>query len=96
MWIQDSVVSENLESGVHVQGVLWLCIENNLVYGQVRRRGVILACPGGGGGNHFVNNTVVEDEPLTVWNFVVAKLIDIDIARHFSRLIPIGTQPTHS
>jgi len=38
------------------------------VYGQVRRRGIIVASPKGGGKNSIVNNTVVENQPLSLWN----------------------------
>jgi len=37
-------------------------------YGQVRRRRIVVACPDGGGKNVIVNNTVVENQPLTLWN----------------------------
>jgi hypothetical protein len=43
-------------------------VYNNLIYGQVRRRGIVVSCPTGGGKNYLVNNTVVEDEPITIAN----------------------------
>jgi hypothetical protein len=38
------------------------------VYGQVRRRGIIVASPQRGGKNTIANNTIVEEQPLTLWN----------------------------
>jgi len=67
--IRGNVVRHNSSYGLHLYpSIRNSRIENNLVYGQVRRRGIILACPVSGGGNRIVNNTVVEDEPLAVRN----------------------------
>jgi copper-binding protein NosD len=43
-------------------------VYNNLIYGQVRRRGIVISCPSGGGKNWIVNNTIVEDQPITIAN----------------------------
>jgi len=67
--VSGNIVRHNASYGLH----LYPSIKNsrvvsNLVYGQVRRRGIIVACPQGGGKNFIVNNTVIEDQPLTIWN----------------------------
>jgi parallel beta-helix repeat protein len=67
--IRGNVVRHNASYGLHLYpSIKNSRIENNLVYGQVRRRGIIVAAPEGGGKNIIVNNTVVEDQPLTLWN----------------------------
>jgi len=67
--LRGNVVRHNASYGLHLYPALKnSVIVNNLVYGQVRRRGIIVACPEGGGQNQIVNNTVVEDQPLTIWN----------------------------
>lgn len=67
--VQGNVVRHNASFGLHLYpSIKNARIVNNLVYGQVRRRGIIVACPEGGGKNVVVNNTVVENQPLTIWN----------------------------
>jgi len=67
--IRGNVVRHNASYGLHLYPAIKnSLIVNNLVYNQVRRRGIIVACPKGGGRNKIVNNTVVEDQPLTIWN----------------------------
>jgi len=67
--LRGNIVRHNASFGLH----LYPSIKNSrivgdLIYGQVRRRGIIVACPDGGGRNVIVNNTIVEDQPLTIWN----------------------------
>lgn len=67
--IRGNVVRHNASYGLHLYSAIRnSLIANNLVYNQVRRRGIIVACPEGGGRNRILNNTVVEDQPLTLWN----------------------------
>ncbi|MDP2899089.1 MAG: right-handed parallel beta-helix repeat-containing protein [bacterium] len=67
--VQGNIVRHNASYGLHLYpSIKNSRVVNNLVYGQVRRRGIIVACPEGGGKNVIVNNTVVEDQPLTIWN----------------------------
>jgi hypothetical protein len=67
--VRGNVVRHNASYGLHLYpSIKNSRIENNLVYGQVRRRGIIVVSPEGGGKNVVVNNTVVEDQPLTLWN----------------------------
>jgi len=67
--VSGNIVRHNASYGLHLYpSIKNARVVHNLVYGQVRRRGIIVACPKGGGGNVIVNNTVVEDQPLTIWN----------------------------
>ena len=67
--VSGNIVRHNASYGLHLYpSIKNSRIVNNLVYGQVRRRGIIVACPQGGGKNVIVNNTVVENAPLTIWN----------------------------
>jgi len=67
--VSGNIVRHNASFGLHLYpSIKNSRIVNNLVYGQVRRRGIIVACPQGGGKNVIVNNTVVENAPLTIWN----------------------------
>ena len=67
--VRGNVVRHNASFGLHLYpSIKNSRIENNLVHGEVRRRGIIVSCPEGGGKNVVVNNTVVEDQPLTIWN----------------------------
>jgi parallel beta-helix repeat protein len=69
LMIRNNIVRHNASYGLHLYpSIKNSHIVNNLVYGQVRRRGIIVACPKGGGKNILVNNTVVENQPLTLWN----------------------------
>ncbi|MBI2929916.1 MAG: right-handed parallel beta-helix repeat-containing protein [Verrucomicrobia bacterium] len=64
-----NVVRHNASYGLHLYpSIKNSVIANNVVHGQVRRRGIIVACPKGGGRNRIVNNTVADDQPLTIWN----------------------------
>jgi len=87
--VQGNIVRHNASYGLHLYpSIKNSRIVNNLVYGQVRRRGIIVACPNGGGKNVIVNNTVVEDQPLTIWNgngeVVVNNILVADGAGVFS------------
>jgi len=67
--VRGNIVRHNASYGLHLYpSIKNSRVLNNLVYGQVRRRGIIVACPEGGGKNVIANNTVVEDQPLTLWN----------------------------
>ena len=67
--VSGNVIRHNASYGLHLYpSIKDARVVNNLVYGQVRRRGIIVACPQGGGRNTIVNNTVVEEQPLTIWN----------------------------
>ena len=67
--VRGNVVRHNASFGLHLYpSIKNARIENNLVFGQVRRRGIIVSCPEGGGKNTIVNNTVVDAHPLTLWN----------------------------
>lgn len=67
--VRANVVRHNASFGLHLYpAIKQATVENNIVYGQVKRRGIIVACPKGGGRNRIVNNTVVDDSPLTIWN----------------------------
>jgi len=67
--IRGNIVRHNASYGLHLySSIKNSVIADNLVYGQVRRRGIIVACPEGGGKNVIVNNTVVENQPITIWN----------------------------
>jgi len=64
-----NVIRHNASYGLHLySSIKNSVVANNLVYGQVRDRGIIVSCPEGGGKNVIVNNTVVENHPLTIWN----------------------------
>jgi len=43
-------------------------IAGNIVYGQVRNRGIIVSCPDGGGKNMIINNTIADDQGIAIWN----------------------------
>lgn len=48
--VRGNIVRHNASYGLHLYpSIKNSQIENNLVYGQVRRRGIIVACPAGGG-----------------------------------------------
>jgi len=67
--IRSNIVRHNASYGLHLySSIKNSVIANNLVYGQVRRRGIIVACPDGGGKNVIVNNTVVDNQGVTIWN----------------------------
>lgn len=67
--IRNNIVRHNASFGLHLYpSIKSSHVANNLVYGQVRRRGIIVACPEGGGRNTIINNTVVENQPLAIWN----------------------------
>jgi parallel beta-helix repeat protein len=67
--VRGNVVRHNASFGLHLYpSIKNSRVENNLVHGQVRRRGIIVSCPEGGGKNVIANNAVVEDQPLTIWN----------------------------
>lgn len=67
--LRGNVVRHNASYGLHLySSIKNSVVANNLVYGQVRDRGIIVSCPEGGGKNVIVNNTVVENHPLTIWN----------------------------
>jgi parallel beta-helix repeat protein len=67
--VRGNVVRHNASYGLHLYpSIKNSRTVNNLVYGQVRRRGIVVACLDGGGKNVIVNNTVVENQPLTLWN----------------------------
>ena len=67
--IRGNIIRHNASYGLHLySSIKNSIIANNLVYGQVRRRGIIVSCPEGGGKNVIVNNTVVEDQGITIWN----------------------------
>ena len=67
--VRGNVVRHNASFGLHLYpSIKNSRIENNVVHGQVKRRGIIVACPKDGGRNHIINNTVVDDAPLTIWN----------------------------
>jgi hypothetical protein len=60
--IRGNIVRHNASYGLQLYPSLKnSVIANNVVHGQVRRRGIIVACPKGGGHNRIINNTVVED-----------------------------------
>ncbi len=64
-----NIIRHNASYGLHLYpSIRNSVVADNLVYGQVRDRGIIVACPPGGGGNTIVNNTVVEDQPLAIWS----------------------------
>jgi parallel beta helix pectate lyase-like protein len=67
--VRGNIVRHNANFGLHLYPSIKMSrIENNVVYGQARRSGIIVSCPPGGGRNVIVNNTVVEQHPLTIWN----------------------------
>lgn len=67
--IRANIVRHNASYGLHLYpSIKNSIIADNLVYGQVRRRGIIVACPEGGGKNMIVNNTVVENQPIAIWD----------------------------
>jgi parallel beta-helix repeat protein len=69
LMIRNNIVRHNASYGLHLYpSIKNSQIVNNLVYGQVRRRGIIVASPQGGGKNTIINNTVVENQPLALWN----------------------------
>lgn len=64
-----NIIRHNAGYGLHLySSIKNSVIANNLVYGQVHGRGIIVACPEGGGKNVIVNNTVVDDQAITIWN----------------------------
>ncbi len=66
--LRGNVIRHNASFGLHLYpSIKNSRVENNLVYGQVRRRGIVVSCPTGGGKNIIVNNTVVEQQQLTIW-----------------------------
>jgi parallel beta-helix repeat protein len=66
--ICNNIIRHNASFGLHLYpSISSSVIANNLVYGQVRRRGIIVSCPEGSGKNTIVNNTVVEDQGITIW-----------------------------
>ncbi len=66
---RNNIVRHNAGYGLHLySSIKNSVIANNLVYGQVRGRGIIVSCPGDGGKNIIVNNTVVDEQALTIWN----------------------------
>jgi hypothetical protein len=66
--VRGNVVRHNANFGLHLYPALQNSrIENNLLYGQVRGSGIIVSCPAGGGKNIIVNNTVVGQHPLIIW-----------------------------
>ena len=67
--IRNNIIRHNASYGLHLYpSIKNSVIVNNLVHGQMRRRGIIISCPRGGGKNVIVNNTVVEDQGITIWN----------------------------
>jgi parallel beta-helix repeat protein len=67
--IHSNIVRHNASYGLHLYpSIKNSVISNNLVYGQVRKRGIIVACPDGGGKNVIVNNTIVENDAISIWN----------------------------
>ena len=67
--VRGNVVRHNASFGLHLYpSIKNSIIENNVVHGQMRRRGIIVSCPPGGGRNRIVQNTVVDEAPLTIWN----------------------------
>lgn len=66
---RNNIVRHNAGYGLHLySSIKNSVIANNLVYGQMRGRGIIVSCPDGGGKNTIVNNTVVDRQSLTIWN----------------------------
>jgi hypothetical protein len=67
--VRGNIIRHNASFGLHLYpSIKESQVENNLVHGHVRGRGIILACPEGGGKNRVLNNTVVESSsPLTIW-----------------------------
>ena len=66
--VRGNIVRHNASFALHLYpSIKNSRIENNLIYGQVRRRGIIVSCPTGGGKNVIVNNTVIEQLPFTLW-----------------------------
>jgi parallel beta-helix repeat protein len=68
--VRGNIIRHNASYGLHLYpSIQESLVENNLIHGQVRARGIILACPEGGGRNRVVNNTVVERaNPITLWS----------------------------
>jgi parallel beta-helix repeat protein len=67
--VRGNVVRHNASYGLHLYpSIKEARVENNLVYGQVRGRAAIIACPEGGGRNRIVHNTIVDREGVAVWN----------------------------
>ena len=68
--VRNNIVRHNSSYGIHLYPrIKNSTLANNLVHGQVRGRGIIVACPEGGGKNRIVNNTIVESRsPLQIWN----------------------------
>jgi len=67
--LRNNIVRHNASYGLHLySSIKNSVIANNLVYGQMSRRGIIVSCPDDGGKNTIVNNTVVDEQPLTIWN----------------------------
>ncbi|MBM4094883.1 MAG: right-handed parallel beta-helix repeat-containing protein, partial [Planctomycetes bacterium] len=66
--IRRNVVRHNASFGLHLYpSIRNSLVADNVIYGQVRRRGIIVSCPEGGGRNKIIHNTVVEDQPLAIW-----------------------------
>jgi parallel beta-helix repeat protein len=67
--VRGNIIRHNASFGLHLYpSIKDSLLENNLVHGHVRGRGIILSCPEGGGKNRVLNNTVVESSsPLTIW-----------------------------
>ena len=66
---RNNIVRHNAGYGLHLySSIKNSVVANNLVYGQMRGRGIIVACPGDGGKNIIVNNTIVDRQALTVWS----------------------------
>jgi len=66
---RNNIVRHNAGYGLHLySSIKNSVVANNLVYGQMRGRGIIVSCPAGGGKNTIINNTVVDKQALTIWN----------------------------
>lgn len=67
--VRGNIIRHNASYGLHLYpSIMDSLVENNLVHGQTRGRGIILSCPEGGGKNRVLINTVVENSsPLTIW-----------------------------
>jgi len=68
--VRENIVRHNASFGLHLYPAIRNSrIENNLVHGQTRKPGIIIACAEGGGRNVIVNNTVaLNGEGITIWN----------------------------
>ena len=66
---RNNIVRHNAGYGLHLySSIKNSVVANNLVYGQMRGRGIIVSCPTGGGKNTIINNTVVDEQALIIWN----------------------------